>query len=154
MSTDPFATMTDEPTQAPATTVTTITKENPITTTDTQSKIVATLKGGSGYDAPWIVVHANDAGDAVETLKDPAMKELLELTQNVGEKFVEMGPTKPARSNGGGNRGGKPAGAAQAPNGQEPPEGYVFKSGMSKAGKPWKAFMPADRNSGLQPIWL
>lgn len=154
MSNDPFATADDEPTQAPAETTTTNTKENTITTTENQSKIVATLKGGSGYDAPWIVVHANNPEEAADSLKDPAMKELLELTQNVAGKFVEMGPAKPvAKSNGGGGNG-KPAGAAQAPNGQTPPEGYMFKSGVSKTGKAWKAFMPIDRNSGLEVIWL
>lgn len=154
MSNDPFAAVpTDEINQALAenTNTTPTQKESIVTNTiQTQAKIVATLKGGSGYDAPWIVVHADTPEEAAAALKDPAMKELLELTQNVGSKFVEMAPAKaaPAQST------AAPAAATAAPGGQTPPEGYVFKSGMGKNGKMWKAFMPIDRNSGLPVQWL
>lgn len=144
MATDPFANAgTDSTTTTPKETTT-------VATPSTESKIVVTLKGGAGFNDPWIVVHAADAQDALATLNDESMKELVELTTKVGKKFSESGA--PARS--AAPAGGKPAGATQAPNGQEPPEGYVFKSGIGKNGKPWKAFMPIDRNSGLDPIWL
>lgn len=117
-----------------------------------QDKIVVTLKGGSGFDAPWIVVHANDAVEAHNTLKDKSMEELVNLASSVGKAFAATG--SPANKRGGGQSNGKPAGAAQAPNGQEPPEGYEFKSGVSKKGKAWKAFMPLDRDAGLEVIWL
>lgn len=154
MSNDPFAAVpTDETNQdlANNTNTTPTQKESIVTNTiQTQAKIVATLKGGSGYDAPWIVVHADTPEEAAAALKDPAMKELLELTQNVGSKFVGMAPAKaaPAQST------AAPAAATAAPGGQTPPEGYVFKSGMGKGGKMWKAFMPIDRNSGLPVQWL
>lgn len=154
MSNDPFAAVpTDETNQdlANNTNTTPTQKESIVTNTiQTQAKIVATLKGGSGYDAPWIVVHADTPEEAAAALKDPAMKELLELTQNVGSKFVGMAPAKaaPAQST------AAPAAATAAPGGQTPPEGYVFKSGMGKNGKMWKAFMPIDRNSGLPVQWL
>lgn len=154
MSNDPFAAVpTDETNQdlANNTNTTPTQKESIVTNTpQTQAKIVATLKGGSGYDAPWIVVHADTPEEAATALKDPAMKELLELTQNVGSKFVGMAPAKaaPAQST------AAPAAATAAPGGQTPPEGYVFKSGMGKNGKMWKAFMPIDRNSGLPVQWL
>lgn len=154
MSNDPFAAVpTDETNQdlANNTNTTPTQKESIVTNTiQTQAKIVATLKGGPGYDAPWIVVHADTPEEAAAALKDPAMKELLELTQNVGSKFVGMAPAKaaPAQST------AAPAAATAAPGGQTPPEGYVFKSGMGKNGKMWKAFMPIDRNSGLPVQWL
>ena len=147
MATDPFA---NAGTDSTTTTTTTPTETTTVATPNTESKIVVTLKGGAGFNDPWIVVHAADAQDALATLSDESMKELVELTTKVGKKFSESGA--PARS--AAPAGGKPAGATQAPNGQEPPEGYVFKSGMGKNGKPWKAFMPIDRNSGLDPIWL
>lgn len=120
-------------------------------TEDTQNKIVATLKGGSGFDAPWVVVHADTPAEAKEILDDEQFKEFLDLVGSVGGYFAKTGPSKPAQ---GGNNGAAPAPAQQAPNGQTPPPGYVFKSGIGKNGKPWKAFMAADRNSGLDPIWL
>lgn len=144
MATDPFANANTDSTPT--------TEKKETTTVATQNtesnKIVVTLKGGSGYDAPWIVVHADDAQDALNTLNDESMKDLVSLTQKVGESFAGL------KKGGAVSQGGKPAAAAQAPNGQEPPEGYVFKSGIGKTGKPWKAFMPIDRNSGLEVIWL
>lgn len=157
MTIDPFATANDQA-ETPAENTT---KETNVTNTvSDQDKIVTTLKGGSGYDAPWIVIHSDSPEDALETLNNPAMEDLINRTQEVGKFFAKLGNPAPARGNnggggGGGNRSkGKPAGATQAPDGQQAPEGYVYKSGVSKAGKPWEAFMPIDRNSGLKPIWL
>lgn len=115
-----------------------------------QNKITVTLKGGAGYDAPWVVVHAANAADALETLNDEDLKTVLERAKKIGAFFAGgSAGTKAPASN------GQPAGAAQAPGGQTPPEGYVFKSGISKKnGRPWQAFMPIDRNAGLETIWL
>lgn len=114
-----------------------------------QNKITVTLKGGAGYDAPWVVVHAANATDALETLNDEDLKTVLERAKKIGAFFAGGAPAQAPASN------GQPAGAAQAPGGQTPPEGYVFKSGVSKKnGRPWQAFMPIDRNSGLETIWL
>ena len=115
-----------------------------------QNKITVTLKGGAGYDAPWVVVHAANATDALEILNDEDLKAVLERAKKIGSFFAggSAGAQAPASN-------GKPAGASQAPGGQTPPEGYVFKSGVSKKnGRPWQAFMPIDRNSGLETIWL
>lgn len=156
MTNDPFATAPAQDEAQQETTPTTETsKEKPLTTlapaTD-QSKLTLTFKGGAGYDAPWVVVHANNPAEANEIILDEDFKSLLENVQRVGGAFGEMAPNKPAapakKSN------GQPAGAAQAPNGETPPPGYMFKSGIGKNGKPWKAFMPIDRNSGLEVIWL
>lgn len=146
MAIDPFADLgpendTEETTTNPSTKKETTT----VTTQDSQAKIVTTLKGGSGYEAPWIVIHSDTADEALEVLQDEKLKELIDHTKKVASYF-NGGSAK--KSN------GKPAGATQAPNGQEPPEGYVFKSGVGKTGKVWKAFMPIDRNSGKEVIWL
>lgn len=147
MATDPFANA-DEAQQTPNPTTTKKETKVSTPTPETQSKIVTTLKGGAGFDAPWIVVHSDSVDEALGVLNDENLGELMDAAQKAAAKF-NNGKPAPARGN-----GGKPAGAAKAPNGQEPPEGYVFKSGMGKNGKPWKAFMPIDRNSGLEVIWL
>lgn len=145
---DPFAGLEEAPNNSSNTDQNTATdkKENTVATTENQSKIVVTLKGGSGYDAPWVVVHADTPQDALDTLNDEGTKQLLEKTKKVGA-FFSAGGRKTGN--------GQPAASTQPANGQEPPEGYVFKSGVSqKTGKPWQAFMPIDRNSGLPAIWL
>lgn len=155
MSNDPFASApAQDEAQQESTPTTETSKEKPLTTTTVtdQSKLTLTFKGGAGYDAPWVVVHANNPSEANAIILDLEFKELLETVQKIGGSFGEMAPNKPAapanRSN------GQPAGATQAPNGETPPPGYVFKSGMGKNNKPWKAFMPIDRNSDLEVIWL
>lgn len=128
---------------------TTTTKENKAMAENTEGKIVVTLKGGKGYEAPWIVIHANDVQDANAQLNDEGLADLIKQTKKVAE-FFNGGANTQAES----GPKGQPQAATQAPNGQEPPEGYVFKSGVGKNGRAWKAFMPADRNSDLKPIWL
>lgn len=145
--TDPFAGL-----QADNNNTDTVSKKenNMDIVSEDQNKITVTLKGGAGYDAPWVVVHAANATDALETLNDEDLKTVLERAKKIGAFFAggSAGAQAPASN-------GQPAGAAQAPGGQTPPEGYVFKSGVSKKnGRPWQAFMPIDRNSGLETIWL
>lgn len=150
MAKDPFANA-DEAQQTTNPTTETK-KETTVSATpspDTQSKIVTTLKGGAGFDAPWIVIHSDSVGEALEVLNNENIGDLMDAAQKAAAKF-NNGKPAPAPRRG----GGKPAGATQAPNGQEPPEGYTFKSGVSKNGRAWKAFMPIDQTSGLEVIWL
>lgn len=157
MANDPFATETavDEAQQPTPETKpetkkkTTKKKETATVAENTEGKIVVTLKGGKGYEAPWIVIHANDVNEANEHLNDENLAELIKQTKKVSEFFNGGANTQAASG-----PKGQPQAATQAPNGQTPPDGYEFRSGVSKAGKPWKAFMPIDRNSGLKPIWL
>ena len=159
MANDPFATETaaDEaqqttPETKPETkkkTTSTQKKENTTVAENTEGKIVVTLKGGKGYEAPWIVIHANDVADANEQLNDESLADLIKQTKKVAEFF--NGGANTQADNG---PKGQPQAATQAPNGQQPPEGYEFKSGVNKHGKPWQGFLPIDRNSGLKPIWL
>lgn len=124
-------------------------KETATVAENTEGKIVVTLKGGKGYEAPWIVIHANDVQEANDHLNDENLAELIKQTKKVAEFFNGGANTQAANA-----PKGQPQASTQAPNGQQPPEGYVFKSGVGKNGRAWKAFMPADRNSGLEPIWL
>lgn len=157
MANDPFAAMEEEARQdSPATEpetkkkkTTTAKKENKNVAAENDGKIVVTLKGGKGYEAPWIVIHAGTVEEANEHLNDEALADLIKQTQKVAEFFNGGANTQAANA-----PKGQPQAATQAPNGQEPPEGYEFRSGVGKNGRPWKAFMPIDRKSGLDPIWL
>lgn len=146
---DPFA----QPTPAETYTTTT-TKENRMTDDQNNAKVTATLKGGSGFDAPWIVIHGNTPAEVLSILEDTETKALLEQTQKVGQFFAGM--AKPSAAPAQASRGGgAPAGAQAPPAGapESPGPGWVFKSGVSKAGKPWKAWMP-PQGSDEKPLFF
>lgn len=108
--------------------------------------VTAILKGGAGYGAPSLSIRANDVVSLQATLteNEDAIKDVLVRLAKLGKGFgvlVDGDQQRPAGGNGGGNRA-----PAQA---QEHPDGKVeycehgkmiFKSGMGKNGKPWKAF--------------
>lgn len=148
MSNDPFATTTDENNTTNQEGTTTVTTPN--IPNNTEAKIVVTLKGGAGYDAPWIVIHADTIPEAQAQVSDSALADLMKQTKKVAEFFVG-----PKQQGGRPLQPGQPAGSVQ-PSGAQPtpPEGYVYKSGVGKNGKPWYAFMGANRSDNLDPIWL
>lgn len=134
---DPFA---DAPEDEPATNVgyepPAAPNERPAPTGDAET-VTTTLKGGAGFEAPWIVTRAASVAEA-NALLDQAMADYMARVQKVAAKFVEYG-------------GGTTAGAAQPrPSRQAPPDGapdcppgWVYKTGISKkTGKTWQAFMP------------
>lgn len=114
-------------------------------------KLTVTLKGGAGFDAPWIVIHAADVDDALDTFADSAkLAALMEKVQSAGKFFTGLAPAKAAASGGAPARPGAeaPAGTPEAPG----PD-WTFKTGIGKNGKTWKAWMP-PRGSDAQPVWL
>lgn len=145
-ATDPWAT-NSEPTYTPEQ------KEPAINVTPSESKIVTTIKYGSG-DAPWTVIHSDSVEEAKRTLSE--IKELLELTARVAKyaKSLDSGITP---SHGGGN--------SQSQQ-QTPPPGMetktcahgqmVYRAGSGARG-PWRAyFCPAPKGdpSACKPIWV
>lgn len=58
------------------------------TMTDENGKIVVTLKGGKGYEAPWIVVHATDVNDAKTQVEAVASSGLAEATAKAAGAFI------------------------------------------------------------------
>jgi len=110
-----------------------------------EGKVVVTLKGGAGYDAPWIVVHADSVDDAYHQVNSNMMLELMRVTQLAGADFTGKAPTKPAAQQGvvQPQQSRAPQGAQEAPGGEkrfcEHGE-MVFKTGISKAGNPYKLF--------------
>lgn len=169
---DPFA-KAPAADEAQTTPEETTTQEAPITTTVTtksapnaagvgaDGKVVLTFKGGSGFDAPWVVVHADGIQEAHEFVSgDNAslLAQVMERVQSAAKHFAGMAPASPnAGSAGGGNRGGgAPAAAQSAPGGETRHCAHgemVFKSGVSKAGKPYKLFSctaPRDQQCKAQ----
>jgi len=120
-------------------------KENKtVAVQNTEGKLTVTLKGGAGFDAPWIVIHADDAADALEQLKAPELKELMELTKKAGAHF-----------SGGSGSSARPAPQSAAPAqsnaGSSAPScshgAMTYRKGISKkTNKPWEAyFCPAPQ---------
>ncbi|QBP29249.1 hypothetical protein SEA_PHIGHTER1804_49 [Mycobacterium phage Phighter1804] len=124
-----------------------------------EGKVVLTFKGGSGFEAPWIVIHAEDLDDALDqvTNQGATLGALMERVQNAGQHFSGMAPAKSGGGNGGGGggRSNAPRGAQEPPAGTPPAPGpdWTYKSGTGKNGKPWSAWMP-PRGSDEKPVWL
>lgn len=115
-----------------------------------EGKVVVTLKGGSGYDAPWIVIHASSVDDAYSQF-DGKLAELMTKVQAAGAHFSGQAPAKPAGAAPAAN--GRPAGATEAPS-WAPPKPYddfVYKTGVSaKTGKTWHAWMPPQKGDNRE----
>ncbi|GGM39287.1 hypothetical protein GCM10012275_07750 [Longimycelium tulufanense] len=107
-------------------------------------RVRITLKGGSGHDSPWVTIDGANIEDARAQIADKeALKALLDDVAKAGAYFARLG-------NGGSrlNMNGKPA-SQQRPPHQQAPGGQqrycehgpmVYKSGVGRNGKPWKAF--------------
>lgn len=119
-----------------------------------------TLKGGAGFDVPWIPLGYGSIAEAHASLTNPeTQKQLAELFEVVAKanalfaaKVAALAPAKPA-----GGSGGAPARpGAEAPAGtpEAPGPDWTYKTGVSpNTGKTWKAWMP-PRGSDAKPVWL
>lgn len=56
--------------------------------TNTNSEIVVTIKGGKGYDDPWIVVHATDVEDAKRQVEAVASSGLSSAVAEAARGFI------------------------------------------------------------------
>lgn len=115
--------------------------------------VTITLKGGAGFDAPWIVIHATDVQDAHDTVSGEnatLLAKLMERVRHAASHFTSLGG--PVTT---------PGGGAPARPGNEAPEGvadapgpdWTYKTGVGKNGKTWRAWMP-PRGSSENPVWL
>lgn len=173
MADDPFADAPSEDAQPeptkPATRTRTATKKEAATLTETSAlasslEVSATLKGGSGFDAPWTVIRGASLEQVRDALQDEVLKEILELTQGAAKFYGDQYKGSAPASGGGGQRSGggrqAPQGATEAPNGQTEncdhgPMKYM--SGVSKkSGKPYKMFVcqSGDRNNECKPVFV
>lgn len=118
-------------------------------------EVVLTFKEGAGFDASWIVIHAESVHDANSILEDhDALKKLMTTTKNVAAHFRGGGVSAGGQRGGGGGGNNKPAGATQAPPGcpPAPDASYEYKAGVGAKG-PWHAWMP-PKGSGKEVMWL
>lgn len=109
-----------------------------------------TLKGGAGFDAPWLVGRFASLEEAADEFSGDRATQLVSLMERVKQASSKF--------NGGPQQGQDrqpPAGAVEAPAGTPAAPGpdWTYKTGVGKTGKTWKAWMP-PRGSSEQPVWL
>lgn len=187
-TTDNTTPTTEEPTlEAPKKTTrkprtTTTKKETTVSepiVENTKTGISLTFKGGTSFDAPWLVGHLGSLEEAAVFLGlDPAdyaspdelLKAVLKAAWGAAAYFHGQAPEKPAggTNGGGGGNGGNGGGGARPARQQAPGNEtrhcehgeMVFKSGTTqsgpKAGETWKAFMcPAPKGANqCKPQWV
>lgn len=130
---------------------TTVAKENPLIVKADEGKVTVTLKGGLGFDAPWVVIHSADVADALNQLSDAQLPALLEKAQKASEYFAgkKATPAAPAPSPA---SSGRPAAASQGQGGTTrmcKHGAMIPRSGVSaKNGKAWSGFFcPTPQNT-------
>lgn len=157
MTNDPWGAEETAPVQAPAAPKAAPVREQ----APSNEGVTVTLKGGKGYEAPWIVIHAADPASALEQLNDPTLKTLADLTAKVGGYFAGKGAQTPAAGPSGPTpsapTGGSRPAHQQAPGGAKYCDHgeMVFKSGVNAAGKPWSGHFCPERDKSQQcdPQW-
>lgn len=145
----------------------------PATKSGDDNKVRVTLKGGTGYDAPWITIDGTDVPDTLAQMKDYAneLKELLDVAAKVGNYFprsVAADKEKNKENNGGtpkapqnaGNGGQAPQQQESKPPQQQAPNGeqqfcahgeMQWKSWVRESdGKAFKGFFCTERNRDQQ----
>lgn len=116
-----------------------------VTASAENSKLTVTLKGGAGFDSPWIVLYADDVADALSQMQDENLKALMDVVKRAGAHFSGGGGNAPqARPQRPQQASGSTPPQQQAPGGESRQCAHgemVFRSGVSqKNGKPWKGF--------------
>lgn len=134
-----------------------------VPTEDFEAPFVVTLKGGTGFEKPWIVIRGNSAAEAVARLAEAKLEGLLEKTAEYAADFqATTGAAAPAGDHrspsGGSSTQGQQAAApsAAAPSLQFHPEGLkcsscqgsvVFKEITAKTGKKFKMWVCENQRS-------
>lgn len=108
-------------------------------------KISITLKGGKGYDAPWIVVSGDTVAEVEQSMLELGESRLIELT-NLGSKALVGAVGESAAPQGGGSQpvSDRPAGVGAD---------WTLREGTGKNGKSWKGWFP-PRGSTEKPVWV
>jgi hypothetical protein len=121
-------------------------KPNPLVVVpSSEGKVTTTLKGGIGFNAPWVVIHSADVADALNQLSDENLPALLEKAQKASKYFQMFGESKPAAT-----PAGQPAAAAAGQGGNVKTCAHgqmVARSGV-KNGKAWSGhFCPTPQGT-------
>ena len=107
-------------------------------------KVSVTLKGGKGYDAPWIVISGDTVAEVEQSMLELGESRLIELT-NLGSKALAGAVGESAAPQGG------PQPVADRPQGVG--DDWTLREGTGKNGKPWKGWFP-PRGSTEKPVWV
>jgi hypothetical protein len=155
--TDPWAAVETEPAAEPQTeqkavgTMTVDVKPN-ILTGELEPAITTTYKGGTGFDAPWVVTRASSVKEA-DALLDQEFADYLAKVQRVAKHFVGSAPVSqnvsPSQGGSAPARSNAPQGATEAPSWAppKPHDDFVYKTNISaKTGKVWHAWMPPTKD--------
>ncbi|MFE7717539.1 hypothetical protein ACFU44_00685 [Nocardia rhizosphaerihabitans] len=125
-----------------------------------EGKVTATVKGGAGFDDPWLVYHGSSPAEVKAMLEEAAEIGLPQATQDAAETFRGMkkagtaaaAPKRPAQASSA--PASKPGYQQPPANAPECPEGWEFRSGFNEQkGKAWKGFFP-PRGSQEKPIFF
>lgn len=114
-----------------------------------EGKVTVTLKGGLGFNAPWVVIHSADVSDALNQLSDTNLPALLEKAQGASKYFAMFGDAKPA-SNTSTAASGQPAAAAAGSGGNVKTckHGQMVARAGVKNGKAWSGhFCPTPQGT-------
>jgi hypothetical protein len=161
---DPWASAPAEPAQdpwgaAPAPAAPAVVSTPPYQGQANDGKFVVTLKGGSGFDAPWFVAHLDSLAEVEAALNDPTLKRILEKLQVIAPVFVALQQKSVGGAPAPAERRPAPAGAAGPPANAPacPGDGWVWRSGTVKAGPKqgeiWQGWMP-PRGSSEKPVFM
>ncbi|MGK5496368.1 hypothetical protein [Streptomyces sp. URMC 125] len=119
------------------------------------NKVRITLKGGAGFDAPWITIDGVNVEDALAQLKNSAVvKELIDTTSKVGAYFASLsqpagGGSAPKRFENGRVVSKGQAPAAETPQDDDCPHGRKLVDKGS-----WAAmFCQAPKGQQCEPLW-
>src|SRR5690606_6077251 len=133
--------------------------------------VSATFKGTGEYTSSWYVVKTPSFERLAEMLEYEASVKRSQkhahvdarIDKQAGHPHSNAVPEPQTKSSGNqkkqGGKPGEPEGATKAPNGRTETCDHgemIYRSGMGKSGKPWKAFFcpEKDRNAQCDPVWV
>lgn len=147
MAADPFANVPTEY-DAPETDPNPKVAEKPY---DSEA-VVVTLKGGSGYDAPWIVLRAGTV-EEMNTVLNTELSALMERVSKAGQHFAGLAPAKASGASTAARRE-EPSDIPGSHLAQKPGDGWEYKTAV-KNGKPWWGwFPPRGSDPSVKPKFL
>jgi len=124
-----------------------------------KTEVVGTLKGGGGFDAPWIVIHAASIRDLKDQTSGGEADVLVEVMENLWKASKKFQGFSGQAESSAPKSYGPPSGATQSPDGETHHCKHgtmVYRAGIAKAsGKPYRLFGCPHPVKAEQcdPIW-
>lgn len=120
-------------------------KSNPLVVAAPEGKVTVTLKGGVGYNAPWVVIHGATVTDALNQINEADLAVLLERAQKATTYFAGKADTPtptPAAQGGSQTQSGQPAASAAGQGGvvKTCAHGQMVPRAGVKNGKTWSGY--------------